>query len=85
MKVVRSKRIKGLPKASPTTGHEHYAKYSAALPIRAALARQSLAAFNLIFKSLLSDENFRTLMRAESMTIPSFLMPLLQEKEKECR
>ena len=53
-----------------------------AVPERAALVAQHLRTLNGIFGPLLSDENFVTLLRAESMTrVPIYFQPLLKEEK----
>lgn len=62
------------------TGHFVYASFSAALPKRAAFVEQQLSLVNSIFRELFSDENLRTLMRAESLTsVPVYFKPLLED------
>lgn len=54
-------------------------KYTSALPGRADSAAERLRVLNEILKSLFSDENFITLLQAESMTeIPEYLGPLVE-------
>ena len=54
--------------------------YTAALPQRACLAATCLRNLNEVFGELFADENFMTLLRAESMTmIPAYLMQLVEE------
>ncbi len=64
-------------------GHLCEAVYSTALPERAAFVKRQLILVNSIFRELFSDENFRTLMRAESLTaVPVYFKPLLEEAGK---
>lgn len=56
------------------TGHWFQAMYSAGLPERSAFITQQLSSIRSIFKELFSDEDLRTLLRAESMTaVPASL------------
>ena len=65
------------------TSHLCHAAYCSALPKRAAFVKRQLILVNSIFRELFSDENFRTLMRAESLTaIPVYFKPLLEEAGK---
>ena len=60
-----------------------HAAYSAGLPKRAAFVKRQLSLVTSIFRELFSDENFRTLMRAESLTaVPVHFKPLLEEAGK---
>jgi len=62
------------------TGHVVYEEYSIALPKSAKLVAQHLATMRETFRSLFSDENFLTLLRAEGVTtIPAYLKPLFEE------
>jgi hypothetical protein len=55
-------------------GHFAYVAFSKALPQRAATVARHTSVLNSVFKKLFSDENFRTLMRAESVTaVPACL------------
>jgi hypothetical protein len=59
-------------------------KLSSALPSRAASASNGLNTIKEVFSQLFSDENFVTLLRAESMTaIPAYLRPLMKEGNNE--
>jgi hypothetical protein len=59
-------------------------KYTSALPDRAASAASGLRRLKEVFKQLFSDENFVTLLRAESMTaIPEYLRCLMKEGNDE--
>jgi hypothetical protein len=63
-------------------GHILHARYMEAVPGRARLVVQHLRTVNEIFGPLLSDENFVTLLRAESMTmVPIYLQPLLKRED----
>jgi len=65
------------------TGHYFHAKYSAALPERADFVKRRLDLLNEVFRILFSDENFVTLLRAESIsTIPAYFGPLLEEEKR---
>lgn len=67
------------------TGHSVHVEYTVALPKRADLVARHLYLLNAIFGRLLSDENFVTLLRAESRTtIPMYLKQLLEEEKKTC-
>ena len=61
------------------TGHAVYLQYTLTLPRRAELVSRHLGVLNRIFVGLFSDENFVTLLRAESMTIPVYLKVLLEK------
>jgi hypothetical protein len=55
-------------------------KYTLALPARAECVVRCMETLNGVFRRLFSDENFVTLLRAESMkAIPEFLKPLVEE------
>ena len=55
-------------------------KNTLALPARAETVVESLKCVNALFEELFSDENFITLLEAESLnTIPAYLNPLLEE------
>jgi hypothetical protein len=55
-------------------------KNTLALPERADAVAQDLRCVNAVFANLFSDENFVTLLRAESMTtIPKCLMTLFEK------
>ena len=59
------------------SGHHVHAEYSRAVSKRAALVDQYLSFLNCVLRKLFCDENFVTLLRAESMTaIPTFLAPV---------
>ena len=80
MKKIYRERVKRRPtKYTAVTGHFYYAKYSAAVPVRADVVRDYLDSVNSIFRVLFSDENFLTLMRAESVTIPFYFNRLLEK------
>jgi hypothetical protein len=79
----RAKRTVKRSKRTGNIGHFVYAAYSAALPERAAFVERQLSLVNSIFRKLFSDENFRTLMRAESLTaVPVYWKPLLEDARK---
>ena len=55
-------------------------KNTLALPGRAKTVAESLQRVNAVFRELFSDENFITLLQAESLTtIPNYLNSLLKE------
>lgn len=55
-------------------------KNTLALPHRAEAVAESLRRTTALFKELFSDENFVTLLQAESLTtVPEYLYPLLEE------
>ncbi len=61
-------------------GHFVYEVYSAALPERARYVAEQLSTLRSVFRELFSDENFRTLMRAEcKATVPMYLKPIIEE------
>lgn len=64
----------------PKTGYSFYLRYSRTLPQRAQFVARSLAVLNTAFATLFADDNFVTLLRAESVTIPTPLLPLLEEQ-----
>jgi hypothetical protein len=67
-------------------GHFLYAEYSAALPKRATFVAKQLSTINSIFKKLFADDNFRTLLRAESETgVPVYLKPILERGENHAK
>lgn len=54
--------------------------YTVALPQRASFAAACVRNLNEVFRELFADENFMTLLRAESLTmIPAYLMQLVEE------
>jgi hypothetical protein len=64
------------------TSKKHTLQYrnSLALPEHTKNIAQRLQRMNAIFGQLFSDENFVTLLRAESLTsIPIYLKPVLQD------
>jgi hypothetical protein len=68
------------PKVQTAIPGEHYYKhYMLALPERATLVARNLRLLNTTLAKLFSDENFVTLLRAESITIPIYLKPLFEE------
>jgi hypothetical protein len=75
-------RVKNRPeKATAVTGHAVYVEYTVTLPGRAELVARHLAVLNTVFDKLFADENFLTLLRAESLTtVPACLRPLLEGK-----
>ena len=83
MKKIYRERVKRRStKYTAVTGHFYYAKYSAAVPLRADTVRDYLGSINSIFRVLFSDENFLTLMRAESVTIPFYFNRLMEESTR---
>jgi hypothetical protein len=82
MKRLYRDRVKSRPKKEiALTGHSVHVEYTVALPKRADLAARHLHLLNATFGTLFSDENFVTLLRAESMTaIPMYLKGLLEEE-----
>lgn len=59
-------------------------KYSAALPVRAQETADALAQLARIFEPLFGDENFITLLRAETLTtVPAYLYPLVEKGRAE--
>ena len=63
------------------TGHTIHLSYAVALPERTELVARNLRQLNEIFARLFADENFLTLLRAESMPmIPIYLKPVLQKR-----
>jgi len=79
MKKVYRHRAK---KTTAITGHSVHVKYTIALPKRADLVANRLCLLKAVFRKLFSDENFLTLLQAESMTVPTYLKPLLEEEER---
>jgi hypothetical protein len=63
------------------TGHALYLHYTLTLPRRAELVCRHLEVLNRVFSSLFSDENFITLLRAESMTAVPDYLKLLRERQ----
>jgi hypothetical protein len=59
-------------------------KQTLALPDRADSVAKGLGILNGVFREVFSDENFVTLLRAESMTaIPEYLRPLAEGARDE--
>lgn len=52
---------------------------SIALPAKAATVAAYQRSIDAIFRNLFSDENFVTLLEAESLAVPGYLSPLLEE------
>lgn len=70
-------------KKATITGHRLHTAYSTALPERAAFVERQLTVINSVFKTLFSDENFRTLMRAESLAaVPVYFKSLLEDARR---
>lgn len=63
-------------------GHQLHLKYMEAVPVRARLVAQHLQTVQEIFGTLLSDENFVTLLRAESLTTAPLYFQSLFKGEK---
>jgi hypothetical protein len=79
-KIHRESVVNGPRKRTAITGHAVYLQYTLTLPRRAELVRRHLGVLNRIFLRLFGDENFVTLLRAESMTtIPVYLKLLLEK------
>ncbi len=67
-------------------GHYIYLEYTVGLPKRAKYVDRALAHMDSAFAALYSDENFVTLLRAESLaTVPAHLGRLLPRKQSTCR
>jgi hypothetical protein len=80
MKNVHHKRAKG----SPSLTHTGRLERAIGLDTRAEFAQAHLERLRGIFKTLLADENFLTLLRAECInTIPSHLEIAMEHGEKE--
>ena len=59
-------------------------KCSAALPVRAKETANALGQLARLFEPLFADENFVTLLRAESLTtVPAYLYPLVEKGRAE--
>jgi hypothetical protein len=83
MKKLDRERVQKQHKES---GHFLHLEYTLALQKRADLVARHLCLMKAVFGTLFSDENFRTLLRAESITtIPICLEPTLLEEKKSCR
>jgi hypothetical protein len=82
VKKMYQERVKNRPKkATAVTGHAIYVEYTLTLPGRVELVARHLAVLNTAFEKLFADENFLTLLRAESMTtVPACLRPFLEGK-----
>jgi hypothetical protein len=62
------------PSKPKATGDACHVRKTSELPERAASAARSLARVNAVIKALFQDENFTTLLRAESMlSLPACL------------
>ena len=73
---------KSRKKQAAITGHSVYERDTAALRPRAKLVAGHLDALNDLFRRLLSDEHFVTLLRAESLSsIPSSLAVMLKQEK----
>ena len=80
MKKIYQERVMNRPKQQTAiTGHAVYLQYTLALPRRAELVSRHLGILDRVFSKLFGDENFVTLLRAESMTIPIYLKLLLEK------
>jgi hypothetical protein len=64
--------------------HRIHVEYATALPRRADFVAKGLAQLNAIFGTLLADDNFLTLLRAESITsLPMYFKPLLDRNRRD--
>ena len=73
-------------KETTLNGRAIHLRYALELPERAELAARHLQLLNEIFARLFADENFLTLLRAESMpTIPVYLKPVLEEQDMSAK
>jgi hypothetical protein len=74
----RKKRRK--KKSGPLVhGHLIHVRYMEAVPKRATQVAQHLHTLDRVFSALFADENFVTLLRAETMTrVPAYFQPLLK-------
>ena len=80
MKKIYRNRVMNRPEQrTAITGHAVYLQYTLTLSRRAELVSRHLGILNRIFVRLFSDENFITLLRAESMTVPVYLKLLLEK------
>jgi len=62
------------------TGHAVYLQYTLTLPRRAELVSRHLGVLNRVLLRMFGDENFVTLLRAESLTnVPVYLKLLLEK------
>lgn len=67
-------------------GHYIYLEYTIGLPKRARYVARALADWESTFATLYADENFVTLLRAESLaTFPARLSRLLPREKSSCR
>jgi hypothetical protein len=83
MKKKYQARVKARPEGQTSiVGHYAYLKYMLALPKRVDRVGRDLRVLNSTFAALFSDENFVTLLRAESMAVPTYLKPLVEEETK---
>jgi hypothetical protein len=75
--MIRLYRADRKQSATGSTLHLHQAM---ALPARVATTAKRLELLRRIFERLVADENFVTLLRAESITtVPAYLAPLLEK------
>ena len=81
MKKTYRERVMNRPRhQTAITGHAVYLQYTLTLPKRTELVNRHLEVLNRVFLRLFSDENFVTLLRAESMTtIPVNLKQVLEK------
>jgi hypothetical protein len=80
MKKKCEERAKGRPKGRMSVvAHYAYLKYMLDVPKRVDRVARDLQLLNSTFATLFSDENFVTLLRAESMTAPTYFKPLVKE------
>ena len=83
MKKIYRERVMNRPEQrTATTGHAVYLQYTLTLPTRAELVSRHLGVLNRVFLRLFGDENFVTLLRAESLTnVPVYLKLLLEKAD----
>lgn len=82
MKKRHQRRPKDPPKGRPPVGHYAHLKYMLALPKRVERIAGDLRVLSSTFATLFSDENFVTLLQAESITVPTYLKLLLEQEVK---
>ena len=83
MKTIYRERVMNRPEQrTAITGHAVYLQYTLTLPTRAELVSRHLGVLNRVFLRLFGDENFVTLLRAESLTnVPVYLKLLLEKAD----
>lgn len=81
MKKIYRERVMNRPEQRPAiTGHAVYLQYTLTLPRRAELVSRHLGVLNRVLLRMFGDENFVTLLRAESLTnVPVYLKLLLEK------